>query len=116
VAGVGWFASTVAGPTATANSYYQAIKGQDYAKAYTYLDTSGVSVAGQSVTQDAFVKLAQLDDTAQGPVTNFTQTGVNVTNDTATVTMSVTRRSTYTVELQMKKVGNDWKIVAANNV
>src|SRR5438874_157741 len=43
VAGVGFFAKTVIGPTTTANAYYQAIKDQDYAKAYTYIDTSKIS-------------------------------------------------------------------------
>src|SRR5438309_6178190 len=36
-AGIGFFAKTVLGPTTTANAYYQAIKNQDYAKAYTYI-------------------------------------------------------------------------------
>ncbi len=117
-AGIGFFASTVAGPTVTANAYYQAIKNQDYAKAYTYLDTSRVSVVnGQQVTQQAFTALAQLEDRTQGTVTNFSQTNINVNNDTATVTMSVTRNgSPYTVQLEMNKVGNDWKITRANNI
>jgi hypothetical protein len=117
-AGIGFFASTIAGPTATANAYYQAVKNQDYAKAYTYWDTSKItSVAGQQLTEQAFATLAQLDDRTQGQVTSFSQTGINVNNDTATVTMSVTRNgSPYTVELQMDKVGSDWKITRANNI
>ena len=110
--------TSVLGPTTTANAYYQAIQNRDYTSAYTYLDTNGVTVAGQTVTQDAFVKAAQLYDTAKGPVTSFNQTTVNVdsSGNTASVTMSVTRNgSPYTVNLQLKKVGSDWKITAADN-
>ncbi len=108
----------VAGPTVTANAYYQAIKNQDYNKAYSYWDTSKLTaVNGQQVTEQAFAALAQLDDTRQGPVTNFSQTNISVNNDTATVTMSVTRNGPpYTVQLQMSKVGNDWKITRADNI
>jgi len=108
----------VAGPTVTANAYYQAIKNQDYNKAYSYWDTSKLTaVNGQQVTEQAFAALAQLDDTRQGPVTNFSQTNISVNNDTATVTMLVTRNGPpYTVQLQMSKVGNDWKITRADNI
>jgi len=117
-AGIGFFASTVAGPTTTANAYYQAIKNQDYAKAYTYWDTSKVtSVGGQQLTEQGFVLLTQSQDKIRGQVTSFSQTNFSVNNDTATVTMSVTRNgSPYTVELQMDKVGSDWKITRANNI
>ena len=116
-AGIGFFAKTVLGPTTTANAYYQAIKNQDYAKAYTYIDTSKASGQVQQETEQAFSALGQLDDRTQGPVTSFSQQGVSVNNDTATVTMSVTRNgSPYTVHLQMKQEGNDWKIVGFDNI
>ena len=116
-AGIGFFAKTVIGPTTTANAYYQAIKDQDYAKAYTYIDTSKASGQLQQETEQAFSALGQLDDKAQGPVTSFSQQNVSVNNDTATVTMSVTRNgSPYTVHLQMKQEGNDWKIVGFDNI
>ena len=108
----------VAGPTVTANAYYQAIKDQDYNKAYSYWDTSrAAAVDGQSITEQAFAAIAQLDDSRQGKVTSFSQTNINVNNDTAMVTMSVTRNgSPYTVQLQMSKIGNDWKITRATNI
>src|SRR5947209_15841669 len=115
-AGIGFFAKTVLGPTTTANAYYQAIKNQDYAKDYTYIDTSKASGQLQQETGQAFSAIGQLDDKAQGPVTSFSQQGVSVNNDTATVTMSVTRNgSTYTVHLQMKQEGHDWRIVGFDN-
>jgi len=116
-AGIGFFAKTVIGPTTTANAYYQAIKDQDYAKAYTYIDTSKASGQLQQETEQAFSALGQLDDKAQGRVTSFSQQNVSVNNDTSTVTMSVTRNgSPYTVHLQMKQEGNDWKIVGFDNI
>ena len=115
-AGVGFFAKAVLGPTTTANAYYQAIRDHDYAKAYTYIDTSRASSVQQQ-TEQAFTLAAQLVDRTRGPVTSFSQQDVNVNNDTATVTMSVTRNgSPYTVHLQMKQEGNDWKIVGFDNI
>jgi len=118
VAGIGFFAKTVIGPSTTANAYYQAIKNQDYAKAYTYIDTSRISSGQlQQGTEQAFAALGQLDDRTRGPVTSFSQTGVNVNNNTATVTMSVTRNGTsYTVQLQLMQEGNDWKITGFDNI
>ena len=108
----------VAGPTVTANAYYQAIKNQDYNKAYSYWDTSrAAAVDGQQITEQAFATIAQLDDRTQGKVTSYSQTNLSTSGDTATVTMSVTRSgSPYTVQLQMSKIGNDWKITRVNNI
>src|SRR5260370_42556721 len=82
-AGIGFFAKTVLGPTTTANAYYQAIKNQDYAKAYIYIDTSKASGQLQQETRQAFSAIGQLDDRTQGPVTSISQRGQSVSNDTA---------------------------------
>jgi hypothetical protein len=125
IAGVGFFGQTVTtalAPSATANSYYNAIKKQDYATAFTYLDTSGASVEGQQITQDAFVLLAQTVDKTKGTVSSFSQSGFNLNTSTsngttATVTMNVTRNgSTYTVHLQLRQENNVWKITGVDNI
>lgn len=115
--GVGFFAKTVLGPTTAANSYYQAIENKDYVKAYSYLDTSSISVQGQKLSEVAFVALAQSTDRLKGPVTSFSQTNITTGNNTATVTMSVTRNGlSYTVQLELQQTGNTWKITAFDNL
>jgi|SRR5579859_376853 len=103
-----------------ANNYYQAIKNQNYALAYTYLDTTNVSVQNQQVTQDLFTTLAQAADTTKGPVTAYkyvTLTTDNSDPNSATVTMSVTRGGqTYDVHLKLHQVGGTWKITDADNI
>ena len=121
VAGIGYFAKTIAGPTATANVYYQNIKDQTYDQAYNYLDTNMTTTTGQQLTSTVFTEMAQAQDAAKGPVTAFSQTSVNTdsTNgvNTATVVMSVTRNgSSYDVTLQLREENGAWKIVAFDNI
>jgi Domain of unknown function (DUF4878) len=123
--GIGLFGqvvNTVVGPTTAANAYYQNIENQNYAQAYTYLDTSSVTSSGQAInTQSAFITLAQAEDLAQGKVTSFSQTNISTAStngvNTATVTMTVTRTgSTYTVQLQLREENGTWKIVGFDNI
>ena len=113
--GVGFFAKTI-GPTVVADEYYTAIKNQDYVKAYSYWDTSGVtSVQGQQVTEQTFAGLAQAVDLAKGPVTSFS--AVPNSNNPSLVTVTVTRNGTpYDVQLQFQQVNGSWKIVKANGI
>ena len=121
VAGIGFFAKAIAGPTATANVYYQNIKDQTYDQAYNYLDTNMTTTTGQQLTSTVFTGMAQAQDQAKGPVTAFSQTSVNTdsTNgvNTATVVMSVTRNgSSYDVTLQLREESGAWKIVAFDSI
>ncbi len=126
VAGIGLFGkvvTTAIAPSATANSYYNAIEKKDYATAFNFLDISSASVEGRQLTQDTFVLLAQTLDQTKGTVTSFSQTGVSVdsntsSGNTATVTMSVTRSngSSYTVHLQLQEINNVWKITSVDNI
>ncbi len=123
VAGLGIFGRTVStaiAPSATANSYYNAIKKQDYATAFTYLDISGASVEGQQVSKDAFIILGQTIDATKGTVSSFSQSGISLntsSGNTATVTMDVTRNgSSYTVHLELRQENNVWKITSVDNI
>jgi len=119
VLGIGFFAKTIAGPVSAVDGYYKAIEVQDYNKAYTYLQVDNFSVGNQTLpaNQAIFTQVAGALDTAKGKVTGHTITSTNVNNDTATVVVNATRKgSPYTVTLQLRKVGNDWKIVQLDNV
>lgn len=114
--GINLFAQAV-GPAVTATQYYQAIQDQDYTQAYSYIDPAGASVAGQSLTQTVFTTGAQAIDAQKGKVISFTSSGFNVNGNTAAVTMLVTRGGQqYTVNLELKKEGNDWKIINADGI
>jgi hypothetical protein len=117
--GVGLFASVVSGPTNAVNQYYTAIEHQDYKTAYSYLQLDTFTVSGQQVAANEalYVQLASGLDTAKGKVTSHSISSIQVNNNDATVVVSATRSGqSYTVQLELQKVGNDWKIVRFNNV
>jgi hypothetical protein len=111
VAGIGFFAKTVAAPALTATQYYNAVEKQDYTTSFSYTSLN-------TLTQDAYTKAAQLIDTAKGPVTSFSIGNVSVNNNTASVIVSVTRGSTapYDVHLQLQQVNGSWKITSFDNI
>ncbi len=111
VAGIGFFAKTVAAPALTATQYYNAVEKQDYATSFSYTSMN-------TLTQDAYTKASQLLDTAKGPVTSFSIGNVSVNNNTASVTVSVTRGSnaSYDVHLQLQQVNGSWKITSFDNI
>lgn len=115
IAGVGFFARSLSAPSAAANGYYHAIESQQYDVAYSYLDTNSLNLQEQQLTAQTFSLGAEARDTADGKVTGFTQTTINVNTangvSTAAVTLSVTRgKQTYLVHLQMQEENNVWKI------
>jgi hypothetical protein len=115
IAGVGFFARTLAAPSAAASGYYRAIENQQYDVAYSYLDTNSLNLQEQQINAQTFTVAAEARYEADGKVTGFTQTTINVntTNgvSTAAVTLSVTRgKQTYLVHLQMQEENNVWKI------
>ncbi|MBE3561559.1 MAG: hypothetical protein IMW89_20410 [Ktedonobacteraceae bacterium] len=117
----GQFVSPIAGPVITVSAYYASIQQQDYAKAYSYLDTNEATIKGQQITsQDAFTKLAQNADATEGKVTAISSgSGFQppLGSTTARMTLEITRGSkTYPVTLQLKKIGNDWKISSADAI
>lgn len=120
VFGIGFLAKTVGQPAVVVTNYYQAIKQQDYAKAFTYLDTGAIALPnGQQATETAFTTAAQTLDQAQGTVTSYAPSNIQVNNGIATITMTVTRQhspSSYQVHLELKQEGNDWKITRIDNI
>lgn len=117
--GVGLFTSIVSGPTNAVNQYYTAVENQDYQTAYSYLQLDTFTVSGQQVAANEalYARLASALDTAKGKVTSHSITSINVNNNDATVVVNATRSGqTYEVQLELQKIGNDWKIVRFNNV
>ena len=118
VAGVGFFAKTVAAPALVVNQYYSAVQKQDYNTAYSYIDQNLTASNNEPLTQQVYTVAAQLLDTTKGKVSNFSVGGnISVNNNTASVTVSVTRGGTaYDVHLQLQQVNGSWKITSYDNI
>jgi hypothetical protein len=106
---------------AASQHYYDAIKSQDYATAYSYLDpTIKLTLQGQQqqINAQTFTQAAQAYDTAKGKVSSYSISSVNLNSstsagNTADITVSVTRNGTaYDVHLQLQQQGSNWKIVS----
>jgi hypothetical protein len=108
--------STSSGTQFTVQQYYTAIKSQDYATAYSYLESNLTTTNGQTLTQQLFTQAAMARDTSSGQVTNFTVTADP--NDSTKFTVSVTRGTSapYTVNIQVLMVGSDWKISSYDGI
>jgi hypothetical protein len=109
------------GATSAVNQYYMAVEQQNYAMAYTYLDTSGIGLNGQSLTQALYIQANQAIDLARGKVSSYsiTSSSINSNNgvNTAAITVNVTRNGqSYDVHLQLKQESNGWKIVRTDNI
>ncbi len=118
VAGVGFFAKTIAGPAITVDQYYTAVKNKDYNTAYSYISTNLTASNGQNLTQELYTTAAQALDTVKGNVTNFSVGTPSINNNVASVTVSVTRGSSapYDVHLQLQQVNGSWKITSYDNI
>jgi hypothetical protein len=118
VAGIGFFAKTIAGPAITVNQYYSAVEKQDYNTAFSYISTNLTASNGQTLTQELYTTASQGLDTLKGKVTNFSVGSVSTNNNVASVTVSVTRGSAapYDVHLQLQQVNGAWKITSYDNI
>lgn len=116
--GVGFFAKTVAAPALVVNQYYSAVEKQDYSTAYSYISPNLNASNGQNLTQDLYITAAQTLDSVKGKVSNYSVGNVSVTNNTARVTVAVTRSSAapYNVQLELQQVNGSWKITPYDNI
>ncbi len=95
-------------PVSVAAHYYEAIRNQNYAAAYADLDRQ-VTLNGQVLDEQSFVKLAQATDAQQG--TLFTYGLLRQPGDGTQFNASLRRGDqAYTVHLQLQQLGNRWKI------
>jgi hypothetical protein len=116
---IGLFAS-VPGSNRAAQDYYNAVKNQDYATAYTYLAPGAAFVDPQSnqtvqiPSQFVYTTVAQALDKNLGVLTNYQ---VSSGSDSSHVNVAVTRVKTqYDITLTMTQVDGKWKILNANGI
>jgi len=113
--GVLKFGTQLAGPALAISSYYEGLKTQNYAQAYTYLDPQLLTVGGQAVTVDIYATAEASIDKQFGLVTNFTLTNIQTQADSATITVRETRNQTRDIIYTLRRVGDAWKISGVNN-
>ena len=103
-------------PVPVVASYGLAFIRQDYANAYTDLD-SRATINGQRVDQQSFTALAIAADTHYGKVSEWNIDPALQGNDPSHMTITVHRSNrNYQIHIQLKLEGNDWKIVSADGV
>ncbi len=101
-------------PVSVAAHYYEAIQNQNYATAYADLDNQ-VTLDGQTLDEQSFVKLAQAADAQQGPL--FTYGLLRQPGNGTQFNASLRRGDqAYTVHIQLQPVGNRWKIVSMDGL
>ena len=111
---------------AAAESYFSALKSQDYAAAYSYIDpriTIIMDNQSQPISLSLFTQAARAYDQQRGTISSFSLTKVSVTGSgsssgSADITVRVTRGTAapYDVHLQLGQEGNDWKIIGFDNL
>ena len=111
--GLGSALTIIGSPTITCDEYYNAIRDQDYSRAYSFLG-SGVKAG---LSQEAFTQQAQQQDGAYGHVRQFFYANGSG-DDPASVTLTVRRLygTSSTVNLEMRQEGRAWKITAFDRI
>ena len=111
--GLGSAIALIGSPTITCDEYYNAIRDQDYSRAYTFLG-SGVKAG---LSQEAFTQQAQQQDGAYGHVRQFFYANGSG-DDPASVILTVTRANgtSSTVNLEMRQEGGAWKITTFDRI
>lgn len=94
--------------------YYEAIRNQNYAAAYTDLDEQA-TLNGRSIDKQSFIKLAMDIDTQRGRLDSY---GIlKQSNDASQYSASLRRGDqAYTVHLQLRQVGNRWRIISLDGL
>jgi hypothetical protein len=114
------FLAQAVGPQIAVQQYYQAVKQQDYATAYSFLTSDAtINANGTTVSvsqESSFQTAASTLDTTLGTVSSYAATIRG--SDTSHVTVTVTRSQggSYDVHLVLVKVGNNWKIQSADGI
>ncbi len=103
-------------PIPVAANYGLALVRQDYAKAFTDLD-SHANINGQQVDQQSFNTLATTADTQYGKVSGYSIDPSLQGNDPSRLTITVHRGDRiYQVHLQLQLEGSAWKIISADRI
>ena len=105
-------------PEYVAAHYYEAMRSQDYATAFGDLDHQA-TLNGQPLDEQAFIKDAADADTQHGALFSYgLMRQVGDSAQTATQFDASLRRGdqAYTVHIQLRQVGDRWKIISMDGL
>lgn len=108
-----FFSRTDLPETVTAH-YYEAIRNQNYAAAYSDLDEQA-TVNGQTLDEQTFIQRATQIDSQRGRLDSY---GIFKESDDASQYTASLRRgaNAYSVNLKLRQVGNRWKIISVDGL
>lgn len=94
-------------------AYYKAIEKHDYAKAYSYVQNDAKTADGQKLTLALLKQMAVSTEDTEGPIQTL-----SVAAFPAQVVMTITRQKLgpYHTHIEVKQVGNTWKIVSIDRI
>jgi hypothetical protein len=102
------------------NDYYSDLQNKQYAQAYRDLSTQG---ALKNISQAEFIAQAEKQDNLYGPVLRYTPGQPDLNNydgsaiSTFPIKVDIARtKQSYTAQLQLTKVDNQWKISNFNHL
>ena len=101
-------------PESVTAHYYEAIRNQNYAAAYTDLDDHA-TLNGQSFDEQSFIRLATEADAQRGSLVSY---GIlKQASDASRFNASLWRGDrSYTVHIQLRQVGDRWKIISLDDL
>ncbi len=117
---ISWTTSVTSPARVAADQYYAAIQHQQYAAAYSHLDTQ-VPSNGSLMTEEAYTQAATRLDATGSNVIDYSISNVttswNLGENSASATVHVTRaHQSYDVHLALKLEGNTYKITSFDGI
>jgi hypothetical protein len=117
-AGPGTVAPSPASPSpaaqaAVATGYYRAVAARDYRLAFTYLAANSTGPDGRNLTWPAFLQLADMMDSEEGPVVNFS---VAAFGDLVVMTVDREKAGPYHAHLRIARAADRWAIMSIDRI
>jgi hypothetical protein len=96
-----------------ATGYYRAVAARDYRLAFPYLAATSTGPDGRDLTWPAFLQLADMMDSEEGPVVSFS---VAAFGDLVVMTVDRERGGPYHAHLRIARVADRWAIVSIDRI
>jgi hypothetical protein len=96
-----------------ATIYYRAAAARDYRLAFTYLAADATGPDGAPLTWQAFLQLADVMDSQEGPVVDFSAAAFG---DLVVMTVDREKSGPYHAHLRIAPVAGRWAIVSIDRI
>ena len=95
-------------PKTVVDHYYAALEKGDYTTAIQYLQVTGAPNPSMNVTTAG--ELKTMDTTYGGPIKSYTINGQSINGQNASVNVTISRGSPYTMDVQLSQINGAWII------